>query len=172
MTSDETMLHGMQKHLAEFPEEVVSVGSREAPELRRANLRIDPVLCLADDRFHRVRVSLDRLKPVLDAQLNCGRSRGADTHTSTLTSCGWRPSAHSAERSRICCGICGLSVSVTLPLLATVIACPIWLTTIRLAERYAARRNATCGRWLVITRGCEMASGARSARWSRTGGGR
>jgi len=77
--SDETLLHGMQKHLAEFPEEVVSVGSREVPEFRRANLRIGPVLCLADDRSHRVRVSLDRLKPVLDAQLNCVRSRGADT---------------------------------------------------------------------------------------------
>jgi hypothetical protein len=77
--SDGIVLHGMQEHLAEFPEEVVSVGSREVPELRRANLRIDPVLFLADDRFHRVRVWLDRLKPVLDAQLNCVRSRGADT---------------------------------------------------------------------------------------------
>ena len=58
------------EHLAEFLEEVIGVGRRKTPELRRADPGIDPVLCLANERFHCVRIPLDRLKPVLDAQLN------------------------------------------------------------------------------------------------------
>src|SRR5262245_35041131 len=62
-------------HLAEFagdasPEgmqEPVSVGRAEVLELGRADLRIDPLLSLAVERGHRVRVSLDRVEPVLDA---------------------------------------------------------------------------------------------------------
>ncbi len=68
----------LAEHLAEFLEEIVGFGRREVPELPRADLGIDPVLCLAGERFHGVRVSLDRVEPVLDAHLNRVSSYRAD----------------------------------------------------------------------------------------------
>ena len=64
--------------LAEFLEELVGVGRREVLELGRADLRIDPVLGLAGDGLHRVRVSLDRVEPVLNALLDGVRGGRAD----------------------------------------------------------------------------------------------
>jgi hypothetical protein len=74
----------LAEHLAEFLEELVGVGRGKVPELRCTDLGIDPVLCLAGERFHRVRVSLDRVEPVLDAQLNCVIDRGADAGVDLL----------------------------------------------------------------------------------------
>jgi hypothetical protein len=69
--SSERALNHHQRPLAQRLgnpcEERVSVGRGEVFELGLADVRIDPVLGLADDDFHRVRVSLDRVEPVLDA---------------------------------------------------------------------------------------------------------
>jgi AcrR family transcriptional regulator len=70
--------------LAEFLEEVVGVRRGEVFELSRTDPGIDPVLCLAGDSFRRVWVSLDRIEPVLNAQLNCVASRSADTGVDLL----------------------------------------------------------------------------------------
>jgi hypothetical protein len=64
--------------LPEFLEELVGVGRREVLELGPADLRIDPVLGLAGDGGHRVRVSLDRVEPVPNAQFDGVRGRRAD----------------------------------------------------------------------------------------------
>ena len=68
----------LAEHSAEFLEELVGVGRREVLELGLADLRIDPLLGLAGDGRHRVRVSLDRVEPVLDALLDGVGGRRAD----------------------------------------------------------------------------------------------
>src|SRR6266516_4290194 len=78
----------LAQHLAQFLKEVVGVGRREVPELRCANLGIDPIVCLADDRFYCVRVALDRVEPVLDAQLHGVIDGSADTLATHLLSSG------------------------------------------------------------------------------------
>ena len=59
--------------------EPVRVGRAELLELRRANPRVDPVLCLAGHGRHRVLVPLDRVEPVLDALLDRVSGRGVNT---------------------------------------------------------------------------------------------
>ena len=54
----------------EFLEEPVGIGGLEVLELRRADLRIDPLLGLAAVGGHGARVELDRVEPVVDALLD------------------------------------------------------------------------------------------------------
>ena len=64
--------------LGERREELVGVGRREVLEPGRADPRADPVLGLAGDDRHRVRVSIEGGEPVFDALLDGVRGRRAD----------------------------------------------------------------------------------------------